>query len=71
MSQKFDGNFLKNYDEDSDIEYRLEIDVEYPKRLHNFHNDLPFLTERRKIVARIRTLKQTLNHRLILKTCIE
>ena len=35
--------------ENSDIRYILEADVEYPKRLQNFHNDLPFLPERMKI----------------------
>ena len=28
-------DFIKNYDEDSDKGYILEIDVKYPKRLHN------------------------------------
>ena len=27
----------------------LEVDVEYPKRLRNFHNDLSFLPERIRI----------------------
>ena len=60
----------------------FEADVEYPKRLQNL-NDLPFLPERvktekwsklvyniynkEKCVAHIRTLKQALNHGLILK----
>ena len=26
--------------------YVLEVDVEYPKRLQNQHNELPFLPER-------------------------
>ena len=44
-------NLMKNlyFDEDSDKGYILEGDVEYPKRLDNFHNDLPFLPERMKI----------------------
>ena len=25
------------------------MDVDYPKKLHNKHNDLPFLTEKMKI----------------------
>ena len=29
--------------------YLLEVDVENPKELHENHNELPFLTERRKI----------------------
>ena len=46
---KFNEQFLKNYDEDSDKGYVLEVDAEYPKRLHNFHNDLPFLPEGMRI----------------------
>ena len=32
--------FVKNYDEDNNKGYILEVDVEYPKDLHN----LPFLS---------------------------
>ena len=42
-------DFLENYNEDSDVEYFLEFDVQYPENLLNFHNDLSFLTERMKI----------------------
>jgi hypothetical protein len=30
--------------DDSDVGYFLEVDVEYPKNLHDYHNDLPFLS---------------------------
>ena len=45
---KFIG-LIKNYDEDSNKGYILEVDVEYPKKLHDLHSDLPFLPERMKI----------------------
>ena len=78
---KFHEDFMKNYDEDSNKGYILEVDVKYPKYLFNLHSDLPFLPERKKIekynklvrnihdkehyVVHIRALKQALNHGLI------
>ena len=89
---KFTKELIKNYDEDSNKGYILEVDVEYgkgeskgryPENLHDLHIDLPFLPERMKInkctklvcnlydkenfVVNIRSLKQALNHGLILK----
>ena len=74
---------LKKYNEESDEGYSLEVDVQYPEKLHELHNDLPFSPERMKIgkvekfvtnlhdkteyVIHIRNLKQALNHGLILK----
>ena len=46
---KSDEKFIKNYDEDSNKVYILEVDVEYSKDLYNLHSDLPFLSERIKI----------------------
>ena len=67
----------------NDEVYFLEIDIQYPENLHNFHSDLPYLPERMKIekvrklaanlhdkteyVILIRNLKPALNHRLVLK----
>ena len=74
---------MKNYNEESDEGYFLEVDVQYPENLQNLHNDLPFLPERMKIekvqkllsnlhdkteyFIHIRNLKQALNHGLVLK----
>ena len=81
-TSKFNENFIKNYDENSS----KGVDVEYPKRLHNLHSYLPFLPERMKIkkcsklacnlyhknnyVVHTSTLKQALNHGLVLKKFI-
>ena len=53
-----DENFVLNYD-DGDYEYILEVDVKYPKKLQDFHFDLPFLCVRDTIFKR-KTLLFTL-----------
>ena len=39
--------FVKNYDKKySDKGYILEVDVDYPSKLHKLHSDMPFLLEK-------------------------
>ena len=42
-------DFIKNYSKESDERYFLEVDVQYPEKLHELHIDLPFLPEKMKI----------------------
>ena len=39
-SNKINEDFIKNYNENNDKGYILEVDVKYPKRLHELHSDL-------------------------------
>ena len=80
---KFDDNFTKKYDDDSNTGHALEVDIDYSKELFNLHKDLPIQLERKKVekverlicqiedkeiyVIHIRALKQALNHGLILR----
>ena len=48
-TSQFNENLIKNYNEESDKGYFLEVDVQCPEKLHKLHNDLPVLPERMKI----------------------
>ena len=75
---KFDKSFIKSYNKENDKGYFLEVDFQYSKKLHELHNDLPYLPDRMKIekfekllanlhdkteyVMHTRNLKEALNH---------
>ena len=44
-TSQFHEDFIKNYNEESDKEYFLEVDIQYLEKLHELHNDLRFLPE--------------------------
>ena len=46
---RIDEEFIKNYDENSNIGYFIKVHLEYPKELHDLHSDLPFLPEKMRI----------------------
>ena len=48
-TSKINKEFTKNYNENNNKGYILEVDVKYPKKLHDSHSDLPFLPRRMKI----------------------
>ena len=82
-TSQFNEDFIKNYNEESNDGYFLEVEVQYLEKLPELHNDLTFLSERMKIekveklvanlddkteyVIHIINLKQALNHGLVLK----
>ena len=59
-TSQFNEDFIKNYNEESDEGYFLEVDVQHPKKLQQLHNDLPFLPERMKI-ENVKTLLTNLH----------
>ena len=48
-TSQFHEDFIKNYNEESDKEYFLEVDIQYLEKLHELHNDLRFLPESMEI----------------------
>ena len=82
-TSQLNEDFIKNYNEESDERSFLVVEFQYIEKLHELHNDLPFLPERMKIkkveklvanlhdrteyVIQTRNLKRELNHGLVFK----
>ena len=45
---QFYEDFIKICNEESDEGYFFEVDVQYPEKLHERHNNLPFLSGGKK-----------------------
>ena len=74
---------IDELDSHKDRGYLLEVDVAYPRKLHDYHNDLPFMCGRMKLngvqklvpnlhykkryVIHSRALKQALDRGLVLE----
>ena len=80
---QFNESFTRNYNENSDIGYFPEVDIDFLEKSFNLHKDLLFSHERKKVnkveklicsiedkekyVIYIKVLKQALNHGLVLR----
>ena len=78
-----DEKFVKSYNKNRNKGYILEVDVDYPTKLHKLHSDMPFLPDRiiidktkklvcnlydkKNYVVHISVLKQALDHGLKLR----
>ena len=76
-------DLVEKFAAEKDCGYLLEVDVLYPKELHDLHNDVPFMCAKMKIngvekltpnlyykhkyIIHIRALKQALDHGLVLE----
>ena len=65
-TSRINEEFIRNYNENSKKGYILEVDVKYPKKLHDLHSDFPFLPKRmkidkcKKLVCKLHNKKNTL-----------
>ena len=75
---KYRAEFIRNYDENSAIGYLLEVDIAYSENLHESNRYLPFLPvrqdkllttleDKQNYIVTITTLKQALDHGLLLQ----
>ena len=76
-NNEINEDFIKNYDENNGKGYIFEVDVKYPKRLHELHGDLPFLSEGmeinkcKKLVCNLFNKKKYVTHITSVKSWIK
>ena len=75
-TSKINEEFIKNYNENNKKGYILEVDIKYPKKIHDLHSDLPFLPKRmkidkcKKLVCNLQNKKKYAVHRKSLKQAL-
>ena len=55
-TSQFNEDFIKKYNEEIQKGYFLEVEKKYPEKLHELHNDLPFLPKRMKKLKKLKSL---------------
>ena len=66
---KYTSNFIKNYNENSDLGYLLEVDVNYPKHVHKLHSDMSLLSVRQnKLLTTFEDKKKLFCTHIYIKT---
>ena len=48
-NSQFNKDFIKNYNQENDEVYFPKVDIQYPEKVRELHNDLPLLPERIKV----------------------
>ena len=48
-TSQLNEDFIKNCNEENDEVYFLEVDVQFPEKIFELHDELPFLSERKKL----------------------
>ena len=65
---KYTSDFIKNYDENSNLGYLLKVGIKFPKHLHKLHRDLPFLpVKRNKLLTTLEDKKKLCSTHICIK----
>ena len=54
-ASQFNEDFIKN-NEENDEGYFLELDIQYPEKMHELHNDLSFLPKKKRKLKKSKSL---------------